>query len=191
MRVVAPGRALFTGAISSSSNNKLVSTPHDSPQSSPSFYSESSFTSTSKPNPLARFYEFRLLKVPPTPSQKRTFLLIGVYFISILILWNLLRGSIDILYPFKLVTVAFHELGHAIACWLSGGKVLAIDIDPNQGGKTTISGGSPVFTLCAGYLGSSLIGSLLVMCGFSFRASKFAAAGLCVLLFVALVFAAT
>ena len=88
----------------------------------------------------------------------------------------------------KLVTVAFHEASHAMAAVCTGGRVLAIKIDPDEGGQTTMLGGNPYITLPAvcvvcriathfdkGYLGSSLIGSVLVFAGFDVTASKIAA----------------
>ena len=63
-----------------------------------------------------------------------------------------------------MLVIAFHEFGHAFACICTGGK----------------NG----ITLPAGYLGSSLIGALLIMQGFNTNASKVASIvlGVCFLL---------
>ncbi|KAL0929646.1 uncharacterized protein CTRU02_215288 [Colletotrichum truncatum] len=116
-------------------------------------------------------------------TQGVTLGIIGAYAVIIAILWNVpyLR---QVLWPFKMLTVAFHEFGHAITACCTGGHVMSITLDPNEGGKTTFRGGRQAITLPAGYLGSSLIGGLLVFCGFNINASKIASMvlGVCFLL---------
>jgi hypothetical protein len=89
-----------------------------------------------------------------------------------------------ILWPFKMLVIAFHEFGHAFTAILTGGKVKSIELDPNEGGVTHLSGGISAITLPAGYLGSSIIGALLTFCGFNIVASKIASIvlGVCFLL---------
>lgn len=83
-----------------------------------------------------------------------------------------------------MLVIAFHEFGHAITAVLTGGHVKSISLDPNEGGVTKFTGGSTALTLPAGYLGSSLIGALLIFCGFDIVASKIASIvlGVCFLL---------
>jgi hypothetical protein len=103
-------------------------------------------------------------------AQKITLGVIAAYVVAIAILWNIPY----VLWPFKMLTIAFHEFGHAFAAKLTGGKVESISLDPKEGGKTTFRGGKRAITLPAGYLGSSLIGALLTFCGFNSVASKVA-----------------
>jgi hypothetical protein len=123
----------------------------------------------------------RSLKV--NSAQKVTLGIIAVYVVVIALLWNIpvIRWS---LWPFKMLVIAFHEFGHAITACCTGGRVKSISLDPREGGVTHFSGGSSVLTLPAGYLGSSLIGALLIFCGFDIVASKVAsiALGVCFLL---------
>jgi len=107
----------------------------------------------------------------PNESQKLTLIIIGCYIFGILILWNVPYLKL-VLYPFKLVTVAFHEFSHALAGLCTGAKILAIEVDPDEGGVTKMRGGSPCCTLPAGYLGSSFIGALMIFAGFNVLASK-------------------
>ena len=83
-----------------------------------------------------------------------------------------------------MLTIAFHEFGHAMAACLTGGRVKSISLDPKEGGVTHMQGGISAITLPAGYLGSSLIGALLIFCGFNIVASKIASIvlGVCFLL---------
>jgi hypothetical protein len=73
-----------------------------------------------------------------------------------------------------MLVIAFHEFGHAITAVLTGGRVKSISLDPREGGVTHMVGGMSAITLPAGYLGSSLIGALLIFCGFNIVASKIA-----------------
>lgn len=49
-------------------------------------------------------------------------------------------------------------------------RIKSICIEPNEGGSTTMAGGINALVLPAGYLGSSLIGALLVFVGFDTNA---------------------
>lgn len=83
-----------------------------------------------------------------------------------------------------MLVIAFHEFGHAITACCTGGRVESISLDPREGGVTHMRGGITAITLPAGYLGSSLIGALLIFCGFNIIASKIASMvlGVCFLL---------
>lgn len=106
-------------------------------------------------------------------AQKVTLGVIAAYVVVIAILWNIPYVRY-VLWPFKMLVIAFHEFGHAFACKLTGGKVESISLDPREGGVTHMRGGKGGVTLPAGYLGSSLIGALLTFCGFNIVASKIA-----------------
>ncbi|CAG8670189.1 1712_t:CDS:2 [Funneliformis mosseae] len=90
---------------------------------------------------------------------------------------------------FVSIQVGLHEFSHAAAGCCTGAKIEAIEIDPDEGGVTRMRGGIPCWTLPAGYLGSSLIGALLIFCGFNVTASKVASVILGVLLLVLLFWA--
>ncbi|KAK9840917.1 hypothetical protein WJX81_000177 [Elliptochloris bilobata] len=126
----------------------------------------------------------------PDHWQTVTLIVIGVFLLVIMFLWNL-PGLRAVLYPFKVLTVAFHEAGHALACVLTGGRVESITLDPDLGGLTMMRGGIQSCTLPAGYLGSALIGALLLFLGFSTLASKIAAGCVAGLLVLVLIWAKT
>lgn len=135
----------------------------------------------------------------PTRTQQITLGVIAAYVVAIAILWNVPYLKM-ILWPFKvrahllvphactdsyqMLVIAFHEFGHAITAVLTGGRVKSISLDPNEGGVTHMQGGISAITLPAGYLGSSIIGALLIFCGFNIVASKIASIvlGVCFLL---------
>ncbi|CDS05518.1 hypothetical protein LRAMOSA08046 [Lichtheimia ramosa] len=119
----------------------------------------------------------------PTDDQRTTLIIIGAYTAGILVLWNMPFIKY-ILAPFKLLTVGLHEFSHALIGCLTCARIEYIIIDEQEGGQTMMQGGNPYCTLPAGYLGSSAIGAILVMCGFNLLASKIASIflGACLLL---------
>ncbi|KAK4137503.1 hypothetical protein BT67DRAFT_438764 [Trichocladium antarcticum] len=116
-------------------------------------------------------------------AQKVTLGIIAAYVVAIAILWNVPYIK-WVLWPFKMLVIAFHEFGHALACVATGGRVKSISLDPREGGVTHMQGGRNAVTLPAGYLGSSLVGALLTFAGFNINASKIASivVGVCFLL---------
>ncbi|KAF2772757.1 hypothetical protein EJ03DRAFT_366928 [Teratosphaeria nubilosa] len=116
-------------------------------------------------------------------AQAVTLGIIAVYVVVIALLWNIPYVRY-VLWPFKMLVIAFHEFGHAITACCTGGRVESISLDPHEGGVTHMRGGVSAITLPAGYLGSSIIGMLLTFAGFDIVASKVASfvLGACFLL---------
>ncbi|OCB91110.1 hypothetical protein A7U60_g1675 [Sanghuangporus baumii] len=112
-------------------------------------------------------------RLTPTDTQRTTLIVAACYIVAIAILWHVPVLS-WIIYPFKLLTVGFHEMSHAIAGILTCAHIESVELDPDEGGATRMSGGVPFITLPAGYLGSSFIGACLIACGFNINASKVA-----------------
>jgi len=112
-------------------------------------------------------------QITPNDTQKVTLIVAGSYIVAIAILWHV-PGLRLIIYPFKLLVVGFHEMSHALMGVLTCAHIHSIELDPDEGGATAMSGGIPWITLPAGYLGSSLIGACLIACGFNTNASKIA-----------------
>jgi len=112
-------------------------------------------------------------QLTPNATQRTTLIVAGVYIIVIAVLWHVPYLN-WIIYPFKLLTVGFHEMSHAIAGLLTCAHIHSLELDPDEGGATRMSGGVPWITLPAGYLGSSFIGAALIACGFDTNASKIA-----------------
>ncbi|KAL5511997.1 hypothetical protein ACEPAH_5216 [Sanghuangporus vaninii] len=112
-------------------------------------------------------------RLTPTDTQRTTLIVAACYIVAIAILWHVPVLS-WIIYPFKLLTVGFHEMSHAIAGLLTCAHIESVELDPDEGGATRMSGGVPFITLPAGYLGSSFIGACLIACGFNINASKVA-----------------
>ena len=67
-----------------------------------------------------------------------------------------------LLLPLVFYNTHVHELCHAIAAMLTGGGVGTILVMPDGSGLTTTVGGSEFFISSAGYVGSSIVGGILV-----------------------------
>ncbi|CAI5530527.1 unnamed protein product [Closterium sp. Naga37s-1] len=105
----------------------------------------------------------------------------GVYALIILVLWRTI-----VLMPFKLISVYLHEIGHASACVMTGGKVEGIEVHMDEGGVTRTRGGWQWCILPAGYLGSSFWGMVLVLCATNKWTTLVIAVILCITLFITL-----
>lgn len=82
---------------------------------------------------------------------------IGAGTIGVLIIW-----PTPFAYPVRLFVTVMHELGHAVATILTGGHVESITIFPSGAGLTLSRGGNLFLIASAGYLGSLLVGAILL-----------------------------
>lgn len=105
--------------------------------------------------------------VPAMRYSKRQIALLAALLIAIALAWNTWA-----VYPLKILVVFFHELSHAIAAFATGGSVVEIRLDAAQGGLCITRGGSPFLTLMAGYLGSLVWGSVILLLASRTRGGK-------------------
>jgi hypothetical protein len=84
----------------------------------------------------------------------------GLYFAALWYFWYT-----PVVYPLKIFVVLLHEASHALALAATGGTVDRITLEAAQGGATWGAGGIRFITLSAGYLGSLVLGGLLVLGG--------------------------
>jgi hypothetical protein len=74
-----------------------------------------------------------------------------------------LLWSTPVIYPLKILVVFFHEISHAAVGILGGATAIRITLHPDEGGRAWASGGSAFLMANAGYLGSLIWGSALVL----------------------------
>ncbi len=102
-----------------------------------------------------------------TVDGKRLLVLLACIGLSIAA-WEL-----PFLTPLKLLAVAGHETGHALASLIVGGSVNQIHIQSNEGGDclSMIPDGffARIIVSSAGYVGGALIGALLLILTFRFN----------------------
>lgn len=72
-------------------------------------------------------------------------------------------------WPLRLFVVLLHEVSHGLAAVATGGRIVAIELSPAEGGLCTTAGGWAVVVLSAGYVGSALWGALFLVLGFRGR----------------------
>lgn len=68
-----------------------------------------------------------------------------------------------VVWPLRLLVVFFHELGHAVAAWTTGGEVREIHVLAEEGGCCVSAGGNRFVIFSAGYLGSLAFGISLLL----------------------------
>jgi hypothetical protein len=83
---------------------------------------------------------------------------LGLILLAIVLLWNSW-----LVYPLKVLVVFFHELSHGLAAILTGGSIVEIQLQRQQGGLCITEGGSRFVILTAGYLGSLLFGGAILL----------------------------
>lgn len=99
-------------------------------------------------------------------DMKRLGALAGV-FVLVALLWNT-----PVVTPLKIVVVLLHEISHGIAAVLTGGEIVRIEINADQGGVCYTRGGSRFVTLSAGYLGSMLWGGFITVLASRWKADR-------------------
>jgi hypothetical protein len=88
-------------------------------------------------------------------------ILMAAVFISAL-LWAIPYGSFA-LYPLGLLNTHIHELCHALAAIGTGGEVQHIVVNADLSGLTPVHGRSILLAASAGYVGSTIVGALMIL----------------------------
>ena len=70
-----------------------------------------------------------------------------------------------VVWPVKIFVVFLHELSHGLAAVATGGSIVRMELSAAESGVCVTAGGSPFVVLSAGYLGSLLLGALLLVAG--------------------------
>ncbi|HNW44396.1 MAG TPA: M50 family metallopeptidase [Elusimicrobiales bacterium] len=91
------------------------------------------------------------------PSWARA-LQVGGALLAAWLLWDS-----AIIYPVRILVTFLHEASHGLAALLSGGQVDSITVENNGSGVCWTRGGLRWLVLSAGYLGSMLWGSLILI----------------------------
>lgn len=90
----------------------------------------------------------------------------------VIVFWNTI-----LVYPIKLFVVMLHEMSHGLMAIAFGGKIIAIQIDPQIGGycqfQMAFSFWGTFMTGSAGYLGSLFWGSLILVLAVKLERDKY------------------
>lgn len=99
------------------------------------------------------------------------FILFYIAFAAIAVVF----GKSLLMKPMRLITVFIHEMSHAVACWLTCGNVMQLQVYENEGGVTKYIGGCRCLIIPAGYVGASFFGMIFVILSGGRRTATFAA----------------
>jgi hypothetical protein len=89
-----------------------------------------------------------------------------------------------VLMPVKLFVVFLHELSHAMAAIMTGGSVERIEINQSMGGLAVTRGGWGWLVVSSGYVGSMLLGALILLASVQKRGPRVLAGSIGVLVLV-------
>jgi hypothetical protein len=102
----------------------------------------------------------------------------------ILIIVSFFLWDTYLIYPIKLFVVMLHELSHAMAAILTGGKIISMNIGFNLGGKCEAEGGNVFIISSAGYLGSLLFGLIFFISPNNSKHGKWIVITVCTLIII-------
>jgi hypothetical protein len=95
-------------------------------------------------------------------SNRKQLLLLFLIFVVSVVIWHIPFAGV-LLYPFNLFATYIHEFSHALMAILTGGEVNSISINHDGSGLAITTGGIPILIASGGYLGSSIIGGILLI----------------------------
>lgn len=97
----------------------------------------------------------------------KNLLLFAAMFVGVFFLWDTV-----VVYPVKVFVVFFHEISHGLASVLTGGHISNIQVRSDLSGVTYTGGGSSFLTLSAGYVGSMVWGSAILIAASRLRNAR-------------------
>ena len=92
--------------------------------------------------------------------DKEEYIFLAVYAFYIILMYILYWR--DVMKPLKLLAVFVHEMGHAVAAWLTCGKVHSVTVLADESGLAVYQPGIKVIIYPAGYVGGSLWGAMMI-----------------------------
>lgn len=127
-------------------------------------------------------------RLTPTREQSAILTLLAIQM-TLICLFYQFRLTRLLLYPFALLSTVFHEFGHACMCVLTGGRISQIVVKMSEAGLTRFQGGWFCAIVPAGYIGSTLIGALLLFLAFGYRTARGTGIGVLTILVITLFYA--
>jgi hypothetical protein len=93
-----------------------------------------------------------------TDLDGRAAALLAGLIAAVVALWDT-----PVVYPLKILVVFFHEMSHGLTAILTGGSILEIRVVAQEGGLAVTQGGSRFLILTSGYLGSLVVGGIILI----------------------------
>ncbi len=92
-----------------------------------------------------------------TPERRQLLITLALVLVS-LFLWNTV-----FIYPAKVFVVFLHEISHGLTAVFTGGSIVELRVFENEGGQALTRGGLPILVVSSGYIGSMILGGLLLL----------------------------
>lgn len=108
--------------------------------------------------------------------ENELILALGAFVIAV-ILWQI-RGLRWLVYPLRLFSVYIHEIGHGLAAMATGGDFVKFEVHHSGGGLAHTRGGMKAFIYMAGYMGTAVLGSALLILSSEVNEPQWVALGL-------------
>ena len=93
-----------------------------------------------------------------TNLDGRAAALLAALMVVVVALWDT-----PVVYPLRILVVFFHEMCHGLMAIVTGGSIVEIQVVAQEGGLALTQGGSRFLTLSAGYLGSLVVGGVILI----------------------------
>jgi hypothetical protein len=91
-------------------------------------------------------------------NKKFQILIYFIFLVLAISFWDTI-----VIYPIKVFVVLLHETAHGLVAALTGGEIVKIEVDANIGGRCYTAGGSMFFIASAGYVGSIILGGMILL----------------------------
>jgi hypothetical protein len=98
----------------------------------------------------------------PTPKDSSSLDLHRLKVFLLIAVVSMAFWLIPPLYPVNVLAVFIHEANHALAVVLTGGHVVTMAVTPWESGYVQYRGGNPQLIIAAGYVGSVLVGGVML-----------------------------
>ncbi len=106
-------------------------------------------------------------------SKTTELIIITASLLMIIFFWNT-----KIIYPIKLSLILFHEASHALAAYVTGGKVIGIELNRDLSGGCIIENGNDLIVALSGYPGSYVIAITLFFSAYNKKLKAISAFGI-------------
>lgn len=127
-------------------------------------------------------------RLTPNRDQRTILILMAITAIIVTAASETRLGQFFV-YPFAILSTVFHEFGHATMAWFTGGRMDSIEIKMDESGATRFHGGFICAILPAGYIGSTLLGALLLFMAFGRRTARATSVGVMLILSITFIWA--
>ena len=99
--------------------------------------------------------------MPDLKNQKEK--IVELTILSIILILSFIFWDTYFIYPIKLSVVLMHEVSHAITTFITGGKIISMNIGFDLGGFCQSEGGNAMLIASSGYLGSLVFGLMFFL----------------------------